>query len=59
MARVLLSKDWRRLSKAPREERNPKKFVYLLKQLYDVLNKERRSGKHTVESSPAKGADSP
>ncbi len=45
MPRVLVTNDWRKLSKAARNERDPKKFVYLLKQLYDVLNQgeEKRS----------------
>jgi len=30
--------DWRKLAKAARQERHPIKFVYLLKQLYDVVN---------------------
>jgi hypothetical protein len=38
MPRVLVTKDWRKLSKAARKARGPKKFVYLLKQLYDVVN---------------------
>jgi hypothetical protein len=38
MRRVLDTYDWRKLSKAARKERNLKKFVYLLKQLYDVVN---------------------
>jgi hypothetical protein len=39
MPRALVTNDWRKLSKAARKERGPKKFVYLLKQLYDVVNK--------------------
>ncbi len=38
MPRDLVKNDWRRLSKAARRERNPIKFVYLVKQLYDVVN---------------------
>jgi len=38
MLRALLTNDWRKLSKAASKKRNPKKFVYLLKQLYDVVN---------------------
>jgi hypothetical protein len=55
MSRVPVSKDWRKLSQAARQERNPKKFVYLLKQLYDVLNEgeEDRSGENIVDSSSA------
>ena len=45
MSRALVTNDWRKLSKAARKERDPKKFVHLLKQLYDVVNKceEKRS----------------
>jgi hypothetical protein len=39
MPRALVTNDWRKLSKAASKERNPKMFVYLLKQLYDVVNK--------------------
>jgi hypothetical protein len=46
MSRVLVTNDWRKLSKAARNERDPQKFVYLLKQLYDVLNK--GEGKRSV-----------
>jgi hypothetical protein len=38
MPRALVTNNWRKLSIAARQERNPKKFVYLLKQLYDVVN---------------------
>jgi hypothetical protein len=38
MTRALVTNDWRKLSKAARKERDPKKFVYLLKQLYEVVN---------------------
>lgn len=38
MPRALVTNDWRILSKAARREHNPKKFIYLLKQLYDVVN---------------------
>ena len=38
MSRVPVTNDWRKLSKAARKERDPKKFVHLLKQLYDVVN---------------------
>ncbi len=30
--------DWRQLSKAARQERDPQKFGLLLKQLYDMVN---------------------
>jgi hypothetical protein len=38
MPRALVTNDWRKLSRAARKERDPKKFVYLLKRLYDVVN---------------------
>ena len=38
MPRALIIDDWRKLSKVARKEHDPKKFVYLLKQLYDVVN---------------------
>ena len=38
MSRALVTNDWRQLSKAARQEHDPKKFVYLLKRLYDLLN---------------------
>jgi len=38
MRRARVTNDWRKLSKAASKERNPRKFVYLLKQLYDVVN---------------------
>lgn len=38
MTRALVTNDWRELSRAARKERDPNKFVYLLKQLYDVVN---------------------
>ena len=38
MSRFLVTYDWRKLSKAARQERDPKKFGRLLKQLYDVVN---------------------
>jgi hypothetical protein len=38
MPRALVTNDWRKLSKAARKERNPIKFIYLLKRLYDVVN---------------------
>jgi hypothetical protein len=38
MPRALVTNDWRKLSRAARKERDPKKFVYLLKQLYNAVN---------------------
>jgi hypothetical protein len=38
MSKALVTNDWRKLSKAARRERDPKTFVYLLKQLYDVVS---------------------
>jgi len=29
---------WKKLASAARQERDPRKFIYLVKQLYDVLN---------------------
>ena len=48
MPRALVTNDWRKLSQAASKERNPKKFVYLLKQLYDVVNEGEE--KHSVSS---------
>jgi hypothetical protein len=39
LSRALVTNNWRKLSKAARQEHDPKKFVFLLKQLYDVVNK--------------------
>jgi len=38
MPRSPIKRNARILSEADRYERDPKKFLYLLKQLYDVLN---------------------
>ena len=46
MPRALFTSDWRKLSKAASKERNLKKFVYRLKQLYDVVNEGEE--KHSV-----------
>jgi hypothetical protein len=57
MLRAMVTNDWRKLSKAARKERNPKKFVHLLKQLYDVVNEGEgqrgvsREVKHRREAS--------
>jgi hypothetical protein len=40
MPRAVVTGDWRKLSKAARKERDPDKFVYLLKQLYDLVNED-------------------
>jgi hypothetical protein len=29
---------WKQLASAARQERDPRKFIYLVKQLYDLLN---------------------
>jgi len=29
---------WKKLAHAARQERNPRKFIYLVKELYDLLN---------------------
>ena len=56
MSRALVTNDWRKLSKAARKERDPKKFVYLLKQLYDALNEpeEKSSASREAELRRAK-----
>jgi len=46
MPRAPVTNDWRKLSKAASKERNPTRFVYLLKQLYDVVNE--GGGKRSV-----------
>ena len=58
MSRPLLTNDWRKLSKAARNERDPEKFVYLLKQLYDVVNEgqERRSVNRDARPRRSKAA---
>ena len=38
MSPAMVTYDWRQLSEAARQERDPKMFVFLLKQLYDVMN---------------------
>lgn len=45
MPRASVTNDWRKLSKAARQEGDPKRFIYLLKQLYDVVNE--REEKHS------------
>jgi hypothetical protein len=56
MSRALVTNDWRELSKAARQERDPKKFVYLLKRLYDVVNEgeEKRSANRETKLHRAK-----
>ena len=58
MSRAVVTNDWRQLSKAARQEHDPKKFVYLLKRLYDVLNEsgKERSVRSTVDRRLAKAA---
>jgi hypothetical protein len=41
MSRPMVANNWRKLSRAARNERNPKKFVHILKQLYDVVNEDQ------------------
>jgi hypothetical protein len=41
MPRSPIKRNARVLSEAARDERDPKKFVFLLKQLYDVVNDPR------------------
>jgi hypothetical protein len=61
MSHALVAKDWRKLAQAARKERerDPRKFVYLLKQLFDLVNageekheskNERHSRRTTRES---------
>jgi hypothetical protein len=38
MSRGMVSMDWVKLSAAARRERDPIRFMQLIKQLYDVLN---------------------
>ena len=38
MSSTMVTYDWEQLSESARQERDPKKFVFLLKQLYDVVN---------------------
>ena len=38
MSRRMVSIDWIELSAAAQNERDPIRFMHLLKQLYDVLN---------------------
>jgi hypothetical protein len=38
MSHAVVTNDWKKLSRAARKERDPKKFFRLLKQLYDVVN---------------------
>lgn len=35
---------WKQLASAARQERNPRKFMYLVKQLYDLLNNGEEDG---------------
>jgi hypothetical protein len=58
MPRALVTNDWRKLSQAASKERNPKKFVYLLKQLYEVVNEgeEKRSVSREAKLRRAKRA---
>jgi hypothetical protein len=57
MPRALVTNGWRKLSKAARKERDPKRFVHLLKQLYQVVNEGEgqrvvsREVKHRREAS--------
>jgi hypothetical protein len=53
MSRPLVTNNWRKLSKASRNERDPKKFVRILKQLYDVIPRGHdRVGSWRIWSSP-------
>lgn len=50
MSRVPPAKDWRKLAQAARQEKDPKKFVYLLHKLYCAVN--ARKPKRKRRSSP-------
>jgi hypothetical protein len=58
VSRAVVTNDWRQLSKAARQEHDPKKFVYLLKRLYDVLNEgeKKRGVSSKVDRRLAKAA---
>ncbi len=58
MSRPLVTNNWRKLSKASRNERDPKKFVRILKQLYDLVNErqEKRSVNRDVRPRQSKAA---
>lgn len=45
MSIALVTNDWRKLSRAARRERDPRKFVRLLKRLYDVVNEDVKERK--------------
>jgi hypothetical protein len=53
---VPVTTDWRKLSKAARQEHEPKKFVFLLKQLYDVVNEGEKERGSKVDRRLAKAA---
>jgi len=38
MSGTVPRKRWKQLARVARHERNPRKFIYLVKQLYDLLN---------------------
>jgi hypothetical protein len=50
MSRAVTTDDWRKLSRAARKERNLRKFVHLLKQLYDVVNAGEERGRVSPEA---------
>jgi hypothetical protein len=58
VSRAVVTNDWRQLSNATRQEHDPKKSVYLLKPLCDVLNEgeKERSVRSTVDRRFAKAA---
>ena len=41
---------WKQLANAARQERDPRKFIYLVKQLYDLLNYGEEDGLQGGES---------
>ena len=57
MPRALITGDWRKLSKAARQERDPDKFVYLLKQLYDLVNEDEGIAVSSRAAKPLRGKE--
>jgi hypothetical protein len=57
MARRLNSTDWMSLAEAARDEQDPKRFMVLIKMLYDVLN--TRENEMNVEGEGTDRAELP
>jgi hypothetical protein len=58
---TVLRSRWTKLASAARRERDPRKFIYLVKQLYDLLNygeeedkKRRPGGRRKIGSGSAR-----